>query len=104
LQAPNSGTFSGLVIVQDSNGLPPGTTYTSRRSTLEGPGATLNGLVYFPNASMTFQGNPSSAGPKCLVVVVDALIVDGPSSLATSGCTSAGLTNLPTINTVSLAE
>jgi hypothetical protein len=104
LQAPNSGTFSGLVIVQDSNGLPPGTTYTSRRSTFEGPGATLNGLVYFPNASMTFQGNPSSAGPKCLVVVVDALIVDGPSSLATSGCTSAGLTNLPTINTVSLAE
>jgi hypothetical protein len=103
--APSSGLFAGLAIVQDSHGLPAGTTYTSIRSTLSlGPDATLNGLVYFPNSSMTFQGNPSAAGPKCLLLVVDALTVEGNSSLDTGGCTNAGLTKLPTVYTVALAQ
>ena len=102
LNAPSSGLFAGLLFVQDSNGLP------STNSTLSmTPGATLNGLVYFPNSFMTFQGNPSATGPKCLLIVADALTFTGTSSLETSGCASAGLTNLtnlPRINTVALAE
>jgi hypothetical protein len=42
--APNSGTFKGLLFVQDSNGLPAGTTWDS--GTLQGgPNSVLNGLV-----------------------------------------------------------
>jgi Flp pilus assembly protein TadG len=102
LNAPRSGPFAGLVFVQDSNGLPNGTTYTSTHSVFGG--ATLNGLVYFPNSSMAFQGNPSATGPKCLLLVVGTVAVSGTSSLDTSGCASAGLTYLPTVNTVALAE
>jgi Flp pilus assembly protein TadG len=105
LNAPRSGLFSGLVFVQDANGLPSGTTYTSNQGTIGGAsGSMINGLVYFPNSSVTFHGKPSAGGPKCLLVVVSALIVDAPSNLDSSGCTNTGVTDLPTINTVALAE
>jgi Putative Flp pilus-assembly TadE/G-like len=105
LNAPSSGRFSGLVMAQDSNGFPQAVTYTSSRSILAvGPAATLNGLVYFPNSSMTFHGSASATGPKCLLLVVKTLTVGGPSSLETIGCTRAGLTNLPAVSTVALAE
>jgi hypothetical protein len=105
LNAPNSGRFPGVVMVQDANGLPARTTYTSSESSVtSAPRATLNGLVYFPHSSLTFHGNPSAMGPKCLVLIVNALMVDQTSSLETGGCASAGLTNLPTVSTVALAE
>jgi hypothetical protein len=106
LNAPRTGRFPGLVLVQDANGLPAGTTYTSTRSTIAGApaGATLNGLIYFPHSSLTFTGNLISTGPRCLVLVVNTLTVGGPSSLEDAGCASAGLTNLPIIHTVALAE
>lgn len=105
LNAPNSGPFAGLAIIQDSNGLPPGTTYRSSHSTIGGaPGAILNGLVYFPNSSMTFHGAPSVNGPQCLVLVVGTLVIDATSRLEAGGCASAGLGNLPVISTVALAE
>ena len=105
LNAPNSGRLAGLAIVQDSNGLPPGTTYNSSHSTIGGtPGARLNGLVYFPNSSMTFHGAPSAVGPECLVLVVRTLNLDAASRLETNGCASAGLSNLPSIRTVAVAE
>jgi hypothetical protein len=97
LNAPSSGRFSGIVMAQDGS--------PSRGSSVTGmPGATLNGLVYFPNSSLTFHGNPSAAGPKCLLLVVGSLNVDASSSLDIGGCASAGLPNLPTIYTVALAE
>jgi hypothetical protein len=105
LNAPSSGRFPGIVMIQDAYGLPPGTTYTSSHSSVTGaPSATLNGLVYFPNSSLTFHGHPSGTGPNCLVLVVNWLNVDANSSLDTEGCGNAGLANLPTISTVALAE
>jgi hypothetical protein len=105
LNAPNSGPFAGLAIVQDSNGLPSGTTYTSSRNTIGGaPGATVNGLVYFPNSSMTFHGAPSATGPQCLLLVVKTLDIDAASRLEVGGCSGAGLDNLPVIDTVAVAE
>jgi hypothetical protein len=105
LSAPSSGRFPGIVMIQDANGLPAGAAYPSSYSSVTGAtGATLNGLVYFPNSSLTFHGNPSVTGPKCLVLVVGTLMVDQTSSLETRGCAGAGLTNLPTVNTVALAE
>ncbi len=105
LNAPHSGPFAGLAIIQDSNGLPPGTTYTSSHSTIGGaPGATLNGLVYFPNSSMTFHGEPSATGPQCLLLVAKSLDIDAASRLDAGGCAGAGLGNLPVIVTVAVAE
>jgi hypothetical protein len=105
LNSPRSGQFAGLLIVQDSNDLPAGTTYTSSHSILGGgAGASVNGLVYLPGSSLTFHGNPSMAGPKCLLLVVSAVNIDASSSLDTSGCVGAGLANLPVVNTVALAE
>jgi hypothetical protein len=105
LNAPQSGAFPGLVIVQDSNDLPRGTTLTSSPSTIGGAsGTTLNGLVYFPRSSISFHGNPSVTGPACLLLVVNAVEVDASSTLSTAGCGSAGLANLPTVSTVALAE
>jgi Putative Flp pilus-assembly TadE/G-like len=105
LNAPSSGPFAGLVFVQDSNGLPNGTTYTSTHSTFSmALSTTLNGLVYFPNSSITVEGNLSATGSRCLLLVVDTVTFNGTFSLETLGCASAGLTNLPTINTVALAE
>jgi hypothetical protein len=105
LNAPRSGPFAGLSIVQDSNGLAAGTTYTSTHSTIGGaPGATLNGLVYFPSSSMTFHGEPTATGPQCLVLVVKTLNIDAASRLEADGCAVAGLGNLPVIRTVAVAE
>jgi hypothetical protein len=105
LNAPHSGRFAGLAIIQDSNALPPGTTYTSSHSTIRGaPGAALNGLVYFPNSSLTFHGEPSATGPQCLLLVVNTLDIDAASRLEAGGCARAGLGNLPVIGTVAVAE
>src|SRR5260370_8849574 len=105
LNAPHSGPFAGLAIIQDSNGLPSGTTYTSTHSTIGGtPGAILNGLVYFPNSSMTFHGVPSAAGPECLLLVAGTVNIDATSRLEAGGCGTAGLGSLPPIRTLAVAE
>ena len=105
LNAPSSGAFAGIVLIQDANGLPPGTTYTTSDNNITGaPGATLNGLVYLPSSSLTFDGKPSATGPICLLLVVGRLNIDANSSLESSGCENAGLTDLPIVRTVALAE
>ncbi|MGB9645652.1 MAG: Tad domain-containing protein [Stellaceae bacterium] len=105
LSAPGSGTFAGLVLIQDSNNLPPGTTYTSTTSNAQANATeSLNGLVYFPNTAMTFQGTPAAGSATCLVLVVNTLALQGNPQLNDSGCTNAGLTNLPTPKTVALTE
>jgi len=105
LNAPSSGQFAGLLLIQDSNGLPPGTSYTSTYSSIGGvSSATLDGLIYFPKSSMTFHGHPSTTDPKCLLLVVGRLNVDATSSLDAGGCAKAGLTILPMIHKIALAE
>ena len=100
LVAQSSGPFAGIVLIQDSNGLSAGTVSIEAAA-----GVTLNGLVYFPKASVTsFHGNPSASGPRCLLLVVNTLNVNATSSLDSAGCTSAGLAHLPTVSTVALGE
>jgi hypothetical protein len=62
LNAPSSGPFPGLLIIQDSNGLPAGTSYASPYSSIGGaPSATLNGLIYFPKHRWHFMASPAPA-------------------------------------------
>jgi Flp pilus assembly protein TadG len=100
LNTPSSGPFAGLVMVQNAGDISP--DHGSQIS--GGPGATLNGLVYFPKSSMTFHGNPSATGPKCLILVINWLNVDADSILDSSGCANIGLTNLPTLHDATLAQ
>jgi hypothetical protein len=115
LNAPGSGTsagtYAGLLLIQDSNSLPTGTTYTTpcpgnvSCSKFQGtPGQTLTGLVYFPNSPLTFQGNPTTGSTACLLVVANTVTLAGNSRLATSGCVSGGPGSPPTIQTVVLAD
>jgi hypothetical protein len=48
-----------------------------------------------------FRGNPSAT---CTLLVASQVTIDSSSHLSTSGCGTAGLTNLPTVYTVALAE
>jgi len=56
LSAPTSGTYSGLLMVQDTVS---GASYTTTAKFQGTPGQTLNGLIYTPNSNLEFQGNPS---------------------------------------------
>jgi hypothetical protein len=104
LNAPVSGTFAGMVLIQDSNGLPPGTTINSPSNAQANATETLTGLVYFPKSAVTFQGTSLATGPQCLLLVADTISFQGNPKLVDSGCTSAGLTNLPTVKAAVLAE
>src|SRR5262249_43727221 len=76
LNAPSSGTFAGMVLIQDSNGLPggpPPTTINSPSNAQANSTETLSGLVYFPKSAVTFQGTPVTTGPQCLVLVANTV-------------------------------
>jgi hypothetical protein len=100
--APNSGTFKGLLFIQDSNGLPNGTMWND--PTFQGgPNTVLNGLVYTPRAGITFNGKVAAGGTGCLLVVADKLTLSGDSQLDPTGCEAAGVPP-PDVQTVVLAE
>jgi len=103
LNAPNSGTFAGLLFVQDTVA---GANYSTSGTLEGGPSAALvgDGLVYFPHTSLDFQGTPALGTSGCLVVIADKVNVVGDSTLSATGCTSGGLNTTPTVKTVSLKE
>lgn len=112
LNAPGSGTFDNLLLIQDSNGLPSGTTFTTPGncktscSTFQGsPGQTLDGLVYFPNTALTFQGNPTTGNTSCLLTVANTLTLAGNTTvMATTGCPTSGPGGVHQIKTVALVQ
>jgi hypothetical protein len=98
LNAPGSGAYAGLLMVQDTVS---GATYTTSAKFDGTPGQTLNGLVYLPNSNLSFQGNPNVTS-SCLLVISKTLTLDGASSLATGGCPAT--LPLPIVKTVALAS
>lgn len=113
LNAPGSGTFDNLLLIQDSNSLPSGTTYTpagtacaASSSTFQGTtSATFTGLVYFPCSNLNFQGNPAVGQYSCLLMVANTLTLQGnPTDLTTTGCPTSGPGGLHQIKTVALVQ
>jgi Flp pilus assembly protein TadG len=102
LSAPSSGTFANLALIQDSNGLPTGTTINSPSNAQANASETLNGLVYFPDSALTFQGTPG--GGSCLMVVANQLTLQGNPSLSTTNCPTTGPGAKKTVSTVALVE
>jgi len=98
LNAPGSGTYTGLLMVQDTIS---GATYTTLAQFQGTPGVRFNGLIYTPNSNLTFQGNPSVTN-SCLLVVANTMTLQGASSLATGGCPATF--PLPEVKNVALAS
>jgi len=94
IQAPSSGTWSGVAIYQD----PAINSGVAISAAGNSPTWDITGLVYLPNSDVTFSGavNKSSNGQSCFVMVVNTLLINGTGSiLSTGGCGAAGL-NMPT--------
>jgi Flp pilus assembly protein TadG len=54
LNAPSTGTYKGLVLIQDSNNPPAGTTIDTNNTMKANATETLSGLVYFPGSAVNF--------------------------------------------------
>jgi hypothetical protein len=96
VQAPTSGTWSGVALYQDPN-LTSGVdvSYAGNSPTWD-----ISGLVYLPNASVTISGavGKSSNGAACMVMVASSVLINGTGSFYSqtpAGCAQAGL-NMPT--------
>src|SRR6516165_1610749 len=98
LNAPTSGTYASLLMVQDTVA---GATYTTTAQFQGTPGQTLSGLIYTPNSNLSFQGNPSITD-NCLLVVANRLTLAGNSGLAAGGCPATF--PLPEVKNVALAS
>src|SRR6516162_9896067 len=98
LNAPTSGTYTSLLMVQDTV---PGANYTTTAQFQGTPGQTLSGLIYTPNSNLSFQGNPSLTD-NCLLVVANQLTLAGNSGLAAGGCPATF--PLPEVKNVALAS
>jgi len=93
IQAPSSGPWSGVAIYQDPT-LSSGVDISAAGNS---PTWDITGLVYLPNANVTFSGavNKSSFGASCFAMVVGDITVNGTGDIQeTGGCDAAGL-NMP---------
>jgi Flp pilus assembly protein TadG len=98
LNAPTSGTYASLLMVQDTVS---GASYTTTAKFYGGPSQTLSGLIYTPHSNLDFQGNPSITD-NCLLVVANTLSLNGNSGLAAGGCPATF--PLPEVKNVALAS
>jgi hypothetical protein len=75
LSAPTSGSLEGMLFFQDRS-----VSGTSAGSTINGnSGSTIDGALYFPTTTLTYNGNSSSSGYS--IIVADKWIANGNSSL-----------------------
>ncbi len=94
IQGPTSGAWSGIALVQDPS-LTSGVDYTYKGNN---PTYDLTGLIYTPNANVTYSGaiSKSTYGADCFVMISKTINVNGtgyiyPQSPDGSGCQAAGL-------------
>jgi Flp pilus assembly protein TadG len=95
IQAPTSGTWSGVALYQDPNltGSGVDVSYAGNNPTWN-----LTGLVYMPNSSLTISGaiNKSAKGADCMVTIANDILINGTGLIYAqtpdgSGCSKAGL-------------
>jgi hypothetical protein len=91
IAAPTSGTWSGVAIYQD----PAITSNVDITYAGNSPTWNITGLVYMPNANVTFKGvvNKSSSGALCFELVANYITIDGTGSIFANDnqCSQAGL-------------
>lgn len=103
--APTSGPWSGVALYQDPATAANNVTYSGSSPTFN-----ITGMIYAPNASMTFSGaiNHETGGYACIAFYVSDLLINGTGSIfsnPTGQCNRAGLSGLPQApNTVSVRQ
>jgi hypothetical protein len=102
LNASSTGTFAGMLIMQDkASNIGAGVTYLSSSASFQGgPSGSISGLLYLPHEAVTMQGNPNST---CALIIADTVIMQGNPTFTLAGCPTA-LTNSITVKTAVLAE
>lgn len=85
LTAPDSGTYAGMLVMQDANAPNGGDNKFNGGSTMN-----LNGVLYFPGQQLDFQGNTSNTGG-CTRIVADTVTFTGNAGLG-NDCSKFGLT------------
>ncbi|MEO6716395.1 MAG: pilus assembly protein TadG-related protein [Novosphingobium sp.] len=96
IKAPTTGTWKGIALYQDPN-LPVSTglniDYSGNNPRT--PVWDISGMVYMPNADVTFSGvvNKAANGNACFGLVIRTLLINGNASILAHGqCATAGLT------------
>ena len=86
LNAPSSGTYSGLLFYQD----PIAANTASLNSNING-GANiqLTGALYFPHTHVNINGNVTGTS-QCTLIVADTITFSGSSTLTTTKCSDYG--------------
>lgn len=85
LAAPTSGTFSGVVLYQDTTLSPQPTVYIQGGTTSN---RVLDGLVYAPYAQMNIQGNnPTTVGGS---LIVQSINITGGSNVTVQNASTPG--------------
>ena len=90
MAAPTTGPWKGVAVYQDPN-LTSGVDMADFGNS---PTWDITGLVYLPNANVTFSGivNKSSNGKSCFSLVVNQITVNGTAKILPKGeCAAAGL-------------
>lgn len=92
IQAPTSGSWSGIAIYQD-----PALTVSGVNISAAGNSPTWNitGVVHLPHASVTLSGavGKSDTGAACFILVVDNIRFNGTGAIESNGgCAAAGVT------------
>jgi hypothetical protein len=78
LNAPSSGAWQGILFYQRRGN-------TTASSLVGGTNETMNGVLYFPSAALTYTGN--SGSQSATTIVADTLSLVGTSSITTSAIT-----------------
>ena len=93
IQAPTSGTWSGVAIYQNPILPNANVSFTFAGNS---PTWNLTGLVYLPNADVTIKGavGKNANGTSCRVLVTNTLVVKGTADflIDVTTCAAAGLT------------
>ena len=100
LIAPNSGIFSGLLLIQDPLAIPTGGS-TPDSVLAGGSGMKLTGQLYFPATHVRFRGNP---GATCTLLIASRVGTNENAGFAASGCAGPGLGTRPVVQTASLVQ
>jgi hypothetical protein len=100
LHAPNFGTFSGLLFIQDPLAIPAGGNIPDNFF-VGGSAMKLTGLLYFPTTTVRFQGNPSAT---CTLLIASQVETVGNAGFTASDCANAGLSSMPVVYTAALVE
>ena len=101
--APTSGKWKGMAIYQDRRAIdtaPTGNISSSSPNKINGnSGATITGVIYFPNQQLTYNGNGTGSAT-CTQFVAKRIYWSGNSGInnftAGAACDLAGITGITT--------